>query len=441
MSENTDPGPNGQITNDEAAAITDVLDDRPFEVVEFAKEFPKFLRDLASAADTKPLKLSTIRRADSINRRSAEYLWYPYIPAHDLTAIAGEGDGGKTWLFSKAAAEVTKGGTLPADPNSNRRKRATSIQHPADVILIQRENDEGSVIIPRFEELDGDRHRLILPDEPFLFTGASEVNANDLESYLRLGWYLKATGAKLIGFDPLTGFLDAQMKDAREMRGVLERLQVVARFGKAAVLFVAHMNKDYESPIKHRMSGSAELYNVPRSVVVVSQDPNGTHEEDHSDHVLYHEKNNLGQKGGALGFSVTGNPDDKNLAFDWQAVDQDRTVRAVQEGNNGYGDDTTGTKPQQIQMLILKNLYAADKPVFTTVLKDAIAKEMGFRDGKIPSSTWERAVDGLPFKGFEVDHDGVTPKPGSGIWAWSPLRSIIGPTPQSELAAREEIKL
>jgi putative DNA primase/helicase len=365
--------------------------------------------------------VSTIRRGTDVKRRPAEYLWHPYIPAGELTAIAGQGEAGKTWLFSKVGATVTAAGELPKDP-SRKNGRPSSVK-PADVLLIQRENDESAVILPRFEAMGGDSSRLVLPSETFSFSSGS--GGGDLESFLRLAWYLEATDAKLVFIDPITGFFDGRMNDAGEVRVVLERLQVVARFTGAAITYVLHLNKDVEKPIQYRIMSSVEFYNVPRSVLIVTPDPDGSDEEDVEDKLVYHKKNNLGKRGGALGFRLSGDISGDGVGFIWS--EPDSSLSTVQDLLNGDGAAEKRTKPGQIKDEMVRLLYAADGIVPTTLLKSRIAEGLGWENG-VSRSNWQRATADLPFRPVEIRKDdgsgGSVVGPGSGVWGYRPLGSV-----------------
>lgn len=359
-----------------------------------------------------------------MSRRSSTYLWNPYIPFGEVTAIGGIGESGKTWLVVKIIAEMTAsdGGKMPKNPK-RAKGRATTVK-PAKAIIIQRENDEGAVLLPRIEALGGDPAEVLLPAEQFAF-GPGDTQA-DLEDFCRLAYYIIASGAKLTFFDPLTAYINGNMKDAQEMRRVLERLQAVARFTDSAIMYVLHLNKNYEAPIETRLMYSVEFYNTPRSVMFLSRDPEGEDTESVVDFKLWHSKLNIAPKGGPMGFRLDGNlEDDGRISFVWRDTDQDEDINTAMAAQASSQSDGR-TKHGQVRDALLKELFAADRIVAITVLKDNIAEELGWEITKI---IWERAKKPLPFGPIEIRKNQDTgifeEEKGSGIWGYRPL-GLVG---------------
>jgi hypothetical protein len=390
---------------------------RPDDSVEvMATMYPELVKKLRSIAP----KTHRIKRRTwaHLERRNPRFTWDPYIPEGMLTAITGDSGSGKTWFFAQLAAAATSGKTLPSGIEGQPPQKLPK----SPIILIQREMDEQSLLLPRFEDLGGDKAMVVAPAEGFGF-GPYE---DHLEAYLRLAWYIHGVtldyGRKpaFVYIDPIKGVLAANANKDDEVRPTLERLNTVAGFFGVPIIYVIHLNKSTEKDVIHRLSGSQEFFSVPRSVLVMQTDPDGSQTSDHADLLAFHQKK-VNVTGKNLAFSVDGttNPDDSfgPLRFNWKAADQassaqDLAARAAQEARNGQRGPT---KRQQIANELLKNLVAmgtgkeAPRALETSIVKGAIANSLDM--ASLPDSSYRRSYADLPIKPFE-------PVKGSGEWYW-----------------------
>src|SRR5262249_24542743 len=98
------------------------------------------------------------------------------------------------------------------------------------------------------------------------------ITPGDLD---KLGDAIRETGAELVIFDPLAGFVDdkTNLHVNGDTRRMMARLQRLAESRDVAILGVHHFSRAARVEASRRLAGSLALVDAARSVLVVGPDP------------------------------------------------------------------------------------------------------------------------------------------------------------------------
>ena len=219
------------------------------------------------------------------------YLLEDWIPATEVTILAGEPGLGKTTFALDVAAKLSTG-ALPGALKGT----------PSDVLLSVNEDAYGSVIKPRLLAAHADLTRIHFLNALFdnNARGPIELDAATIDSLRRT---IQDTGARLLVIDPLLGCLPTGVdahKDA-PVRKVLARLSALAQDSKIAVLGLMHLNKRDTLNVLNKVGASIGFVGVARSVMFLGRDPNA---ESNSHRILAHAKCNGGAQARSLRYDI-----------------------------------------------------------------------------------------------------------------------------------------
>lgn len=230
------------------------------------------------------------RRLDSIEAAPINWFMWPRIPASEVTIIAGPGGHGKTTLATEVGARATVGRQLPGDP---------SARQPMTVGFMSLEDDPARVVRPRFEVAGGD------PSRFHIFDGFRIGNRTRLpelpEDVDALGAWCGSIGAGLLIIDSWTAYATGiDHHKGAEVRRVLGPLTDLCHCTGLTVILVAHVNKAQALRGAARLSGSADIVNAARSVLMVGPAPG----DDPDLRVLASAKPNYAKPAKALSFKL-----------------------------------------------------------------------------------------------------------------------------------------
>ncbi|MPY86167.1 MAG: AAA family ATPase, partial [Actinophytocola sp.] len=118
---------------------------------------------------------------------------------------------------------------------------------------------------------------------------------------------IQHTGARIVIIDPITTHLASGVdshKDA-EIRRAVAPLATLAHALGITIVIVAHLNKSESADLYVRLAGSSGFYNLARSVLLLTKDPEAD-EDDNAARLLTHGKCNVGPQQPALRLRVVG---------------------------------------------------------------------------------------------------------------------------------------
>jgi DNA repair protein RadA/Sms len=240
--------------------------------------------------------------ADTVQCKSVNWLWYPYVPADNLSLIGAKGGGGKGLTCAALAATITTADNWPdGQPFGH--------QEPGHVLWGETEDPQDTVLKPRLVAA-GANCKLITFITPQGF------------ATLQRRAFIKKRGTKLIVLSPFLSFLEGlqNMNSELEVRIILERLLEDVKDTGCAILGVAHANKKADLAAIERILGSVAFVNFVRSVLLIA--PNTNDNED-ATHRLAHAKHNLSVKGDDLLFTpkhTSQNPRDQFVKLEWSPL-------------------------------------------------------------------------------------------------------------------------
>ena len=223
-----------------------------------------------------PVDLSKIADVDD-----TPFLWYPYIPMHEVTILAAPGGTGKGFLAALIAARLSQGLGFDALEYERCPIRQQGIKDGEKVKTLFLSNEDGaSRIKPRFLESNGDIRFLSVYDStimeedgvtPFLWG----IDFTEQDGLDQLQDMIDATGARLVVIDPLADFVGGRSLNAGEdVRKIISGLSAVSRKKDVAILAITHTKKKgLDAPdMLDTVAGSHELRDVARSVLMIDYD-------------------------------------------------------------------------------------------------------------------------------------------------------------------------
>lgn len=227
----------------------------------------------------KQMKLISL---SEIELQEVEWLWYPYIPFGKITIIQGDPGEGKTTLGLRLAAACSNGNGFPGMEERT----------PISVIYQTAEDGLGDTVKPRLIEAEA--------NENLIFNISEDTDVLTLKDE-RIEAAIKATGAKLMIFDPIQGYVgeDTDINRANEIRTVMRGIARIAEETGCAIVFVGHLNKMKGTNSAYRGLGTIDFRASARSVLLV-----GRLRKMPNVRVIVHDKSSLAPEGKSMAFNL-----------------------------------------------------------------------------------------------------------------------------------------
>ena len=216
------------------------------------------------------------------------WLWEPYLPRGKLVVLDGDPGTGKSFVTLDLAARVSAGLALPGGVASA----------PANVLLLNAEDDARDTIRPRVAAAGGDPERVRIFYAPGI---GQEWTPQFPDDGPQLGRAFRELKPALVVIDPLTAFFAPQvsMNSDQAMRLALSPLAVLAAETDACVLLVRHLRKAGGANAVYRGAGSVGIVGAARTGLMIARHP-----DDAELRVLTVSKTNVGPPGRTLGFRL-----------------------------------------------------------------------------------------------------------------------------------------
>lgn len=220
-----------------------------------------------------------------------EWLWYPYIPSGKITLLQGDPGDGKSTMIMNLISCLTN-----ADFTPDGQKIST----PKRVIYQCSEDGVADTIKPRLEASGADCTRVAFIDEELISLTLDDEKLRDAIIEFK---------ANLVVIDPFQAYLgdDVDMTNAKQIRKLMQRLNIWASTYNCAIVLIGHMTKKENSKDLYRGLGSIDLVAAARSVLQV-------YRVDGSSTARYvkHIKSSLAPRGSDIGFEI-----DSKTGFSW----------------------------------------------------------------------------------------------------------------------------
>ena len=237
-----------------------------------------------------------LQTVDEVEEREVEWLIPFWIPKSGITLLVGDGGVGKTsiwcYLLSRLSAGYT---TMLDDPDAPRPV------HPGVVATLDVKNrvlyEKGpNRTCLYFSKEDSTSRRLKKTFEQYeAFT--PEICTVDIEHIAGLNYtspdlekILDARRPAVCVFDPIQAFFPpgVSMTSRQSSRQALNRLVQLSEQYNTAFLLVCHTNKKQTDDWRQRISGSADIPDIARSVIFASYTEIASH---HTIRYISNEKN------------------------------------------------------------------------------------------------------------------------------------------------------
>lgn len=205
------------------------------------------------------------RKISDYEVEAIDWLQTNRIPRGELVAYVGPGGVAKSTIAADHAARLSTGRALPHD---------SLVHPPMNVGWCSAEDHPGRVLRPRFEAAGGDPERL------FYIEGAQDRDGTITPVGLPAdSAKLKATVEDLqlglLVIDPLIAFTEGiDHHRADQLRKVTKQLSRIAQSTRCTIIVIAHTNKSQGRGGIDRVSGSVDLANTARQVLLVGR-PDG----------------------------------------------------------------------------------------------------------------------------------------------------------------------
>lgn len=238
--------------------------------------------------------LSALPKLSEVKERVAEWLIPGYIPRGQITSLAGDGGSGKTFIWCEIAAAVSRGelpdllSDVPFSEKDPRNK----------VLFISAEDDVSIVLKKRLKAAGAVEDNIIcIPSSHELFR---RIDFADKDGVLE--GIIKELQPALCVFDPIQAFIPIhyRMIDQNAMRKCLEPLVRYGALYGTAFMIIVHSNKKLGVYGRNRLSGSADIWDISRSVLVVGNTG------DDNIRYLSHEKCNYGRTQKTVLYEIDG---------------------------------------------------------------------------------------------------------------------------------------
>lgn len=205
------------------------------------------------------------RKMSEIKVKPIEWVIPGVVPRGELTLLGGDGGVGKGLYLAQMIAYVTTGETSGFFPD-----RPTNT---GTVIIFSGENQMDAVWKPRLEAAGADSEKVRAIDPGTYWAETGEMPYLDNPTTLNR---IIAARPALVIFDPIQQFLSprANMNSRTKMREATTLLRTKARQHGFAVMLVMHTNKGTSVSGRKRLSGSTDLWDGARSVLLMGRTKN-----------------------------------------------------------------------------------------------------------------------------------------------------------------------
>jgi putative DNA primase/helicase len=268
-----------------------------------------------------PAQPPTFAAAETIGASPVTWLWYPRLPASQITLLGAPGGGGKGLNAVEYTACITTGRNWPASDT------------PAplgNVLWCEAEDPLPEVVVPRLIAAGADRTRVQFATRDQFATAQDGLRA-----------YILERSVQLIVLSPFVSFIDlTDINGELGVRDSLERLQDRITGTGCASLGLAHTNKKPDLRAIERLLGAVAFSNFARSVLLVARD--------HADtnwFRLVHAKHNLSIKADDLLYRplhVGQDPRDQFVKLEWRKPDENVETDTMFDRNRSKAN---GKKP------------------------------------------------------------------------------------------------
>lgn len=219
------------------------------------------------------------QRMSEVEPKAVDWLIPGLIPNKEVTLLCGDGGVGKSMFTALMTTYVTTGRATELFQNP--------LEHPGNVVLLSGEDPLGSMLKPRLKAAGADERMVLAASRENL----TDETGRTLDLSDEALWTsIQSANPSLVVIDPIQSFLplNVRMNDRQKMRALIQNLQAEAKRGGFTILMVVHTNKGANTSGRNRVSGTGDLWDAARSVMLMGCEKGGSRV------YLSHEKSNYG---------------------------------------------------------------------------------------------------------------------------------------------------
>lgn len=287
------------------------------EVFPSLKRFKKHeVKKVDPETSIDPNKINLVSVSD-IEKEYVEWLVPGYIPKGTITIIGGDGGLGKTSLWCNIASAISNGKPCVLQDGNE-------VMYPrGEVIYFSGEDDTARVLRARLEQNGANLYNIkTLQMDDDAFTSLSIGGA-------LIEGIIEARRPMLVIFDPIQLFIkNADMSKRNDMRQTMTNLtKLGTKYGTTFIL-VMHTNKrDKIGSFRDKLSDSADLWDIVRSVIALGRNQN-------NENFITHEKSNYGIRQNAILYHI------ENGKIIRDSIETERTTYVELMGGKSKADKT-----------------------------------------------------------------------------------------------------
>lgn len=240
--------------------------------------------------DGNTVNFPLILSMEIVDEKEPEWLVPQCIPKGQITIAGGDGGSGKTTFWCSVAAAVSSGKKVFFEDIP----MEFTEREPQRVLFFSSEDSLEYTLRARLRKAGADLRNIFtvsLKDKRF-----SEIKFNSplLEEII-----LQIKPALVI-FDPIQSFIprNVSMSQRNEMRDCLNPLIGLGEKFGVTSLIIIHTNKRSNTYGRYRLSDSADIWDIARSVLIIGQT------QDSQVRYVSHEKSNYGEPMETVLFSI-----------------------------------------------------------------------------------------------------------------------------------------
>jgi hypothetical protein len=238
---------------------------------------------------------------DNVEEEEVQWLAPGLLAEGKITVLDGMPSVGKTTVWVDWAARIGTGRALPGGQPMD----------PAGVLVFNGEDSVADTLKPRARLQGANMKRMhalsVHPD------GRPILIPNDLALIKTL---VQLHGVKLLIFDPIYSFMNADMTKSQQVRQALIQLQDMIEQARCACLFLRHFNKNSQSSdAMMRGEGSIAINAVARVVLAA-----GEHPGDPNLRVIANTATNIGKGVNSFTYRIDEVPGEQHGHLVWEGT-------------------------------------------------------------------------------------------------------------------------
>lgn len=235
------------------------------------------------------IELPKIITMEEVEEKEVQWLVPPYIPKNCITIMGGDGGSGKTSVSCGIAAAISTGKKVFFDSIPENFLTC----NPQKVLFLSSEDSIEYTLKTKFRKSGADLRNIISVSLQDRLFKDIKFNSPILEALI------ERERPALVIFDPLQSFIPSNMamEKRNAMRDCLSCLLGLGEKYSCTFIIICHTNKRSNAWGRKRISDSADIWDIARSVLIVGQTSDGKR-------YISQEKNSYSEEGQTAIFSI-----------------------------------------------------------------------------------------------------------------------------------------